>query len=906
MKQNVSRRDFVKFSAVTAAAAWQLSHSLGAQTPPTAKSARTFSKGGPTRLQWLEEKPALNPGTTWGLAWPRGAHKANASFAITDAKGKKLPLQTWPTAYWPDGSLKWTAHAIPAGEVSAGEYSVEPGATSKPRNPVKVIRDGDAIVLDNGMVRCVVPRRGDVFIQSLERNGKVTAKDGKLIGMVQGSPDINADVSEFQGKVQSVEIEQDGPVRGVVKITGQHVTEGDVSWLPFTLRVYLYAGGESIRVSHTFIYDGDEQKDFIRGLGVRFTVPMRDKPYDRHLRLTGEGEGLWAEAVQGITGLRRDPGKEVRQAQIDGKKLPPLSEWDERVTSRLQYVPQWGDVSLSQLSANGFQIRKRTKEGFGWIDVDQGHRASGVGYVGGASGGLAFGMRDFWELHPTQIDIRNAQTDAAEATLWMYSPDAPPMDIRFYHDTMGMEDYPEQLDALNITYEDYEPGFGTPHGVARTTDLTFWALDATPSRERMVDIAQATALPPVLTARPEDYLKAGVFGGLWSLPDRSNPAKAKIEDRLEWSIDYYRNQVEQRHWYGFWNYGDVMHTYDADRHVWRYDVGGFAWDNSELSPDLWLWFSFLRTGDRGTFRLAEAMTRHNRDVDIYHLGRFQGFGSRHNVQHWGCSAKQLRISTSVYRRFHYYLTGDERTGDVLEEVAQADRALAGLKATRKLPEQIPTPEGADAYIGVGTDWGSVAANWLTAWERSNDPKYRKWLENAMRTIGGMSIGFFNGGYGFNIKTKELIPPKNPEVGVSHLNAVFGLVEVCAELIQLIDVPEFKQAWLQYCELYNASPERQKEVLGTTLRGTSLKVAHSRLTAYAAAQEDDSQLAQRAWKEFHIHEWGPKPTIETHHIEGPNVLNPVDEAAWVSTNDSAQWGIAAIENLALVPDAISRS
>ena len=36
--------------------------------------------------------------------------------------------------------------------------------------------------------------------------------------------------------------------------------------------------------------------------------------------------------------------------------------------------------------------------------------------------------------------------------------------------------------------------------------------------------------------------------------------------------------------------------------------------------------------------------------------------------------------------------------------------------------------------------------------------------------------------------------------VSHLSAVFGLVEVCAELIALLDVPEFERAWLQYCEL----------------------------------------------------------------------------------------------------------
>ena len=87
-------------------------------------------------------------------------------------------------------------------------------------------------------------------------------------------------------------------------------------------------------------------------------------------------------------------------------------------------------------------------------------------------------------------------------------------------------------------------------------------------------------------------------------------AKRAVEDRLDWLFDFYRKQQEERRWYGYWNYGDVMHTYDADRHEWRYDVGGFAWDNSELSTDLWLWLYYLRTGRAEVFHFAEAMTRH--------------------------------------------------------------------------------------------------------------------------------------------------------------------------------------------------------------------------------------------------------------------------------------------------------
>jgi len=51
-----------------------------------------------------------------------------------------------------------------------------------------------------------------------------------------------------------------------------------------------------------------------------------------------------------------------------------------------------------------------------------------------------------------------------------------------------------------------------------------------------------------------------------------------------------------------------MHSYDAARHEWRYDIGGFAWDNTELSTDIWLWYSFLRTGRADIFKMAEAMT----------------------------------------------------------------------------------------------------------------------------------------------------------------------------------------------------------------------------------------------------------------------------------------------------------
>ncbi|MDQ8184024.1 hypothetical protein [Pelagicoccus sp. SDUM812002] len=899
----MNRRDFLVKSAFAAAIPIAVSATqLQSSTRTPAKKAPTGARS----ISWLDgDAPRVQSGSMWGLPWPQGELFKNEPVKLENDSGKSIPVQTWATAFWPDGSVKWTAHAIPAHVAATQTLFISKGAPATPESPVQITDRGAYIVADTGVIRCIVPVSGDHVFTSIERNGIAIAENARLIGYRQDSVDESFETTPvrepFQGITESVTVEQTGPVRAVLHIKGKHRTASGREWLPYSMRISFFAGGESAQISHSFIYDGDESKDFIKGLGLRFDVPMRDEMHNRHVRFAGQDSGLWAESVRGLTGLRRNPGEEVKKAQIDGRPTPPISEWSPRVSDRIRFIPTWGDFTLSQPSANGFTVRKRTKVGHGWIDADQGGRAAGTAYVGGTSGGVLFGMRDFWKLHPTQLDIRNANTELAQATIWIWSPESPAMDIRFYHDGLGMDTYEEQYDGgLEITYEDYEPGFGTPHGVARTSDFSIFALGTTPSREDTVSLAHSVSEPPLLTATPNDFLDSGVFGSLWSLPDRSSRSKAEIEDRLDWSVQYYQSQVDQRHWYGFWNYGDVMHTYDSDRQMWRYDIGGYAWDNSELSPDLWLWYSFLRTGRRDEFRLAEAMTRHNRDVDIYHLGQWAGLGTRHNVQHWGCSAKQLRISTSAYRRFHYFLTGDERTGDVLNEVTEADTQLANLVPTRKLKGRSATPTA--TRIGVGTDFGSAAANWLTAWERTGDPKYKAWLEDAMKTIGAQELGFFAGDFGYDPVTKKLLPPEDPRASVSHLSAVFGLVEICAELIELIDVPAFKNAWIQYCTLYNASEEEQAAQLGHSLRGGSLEQAHSRLTAYAANSTGNSKLAKRAWEEFEK-EWGGKKTIGSERIEGPTTLNPVDVAEWVSTNDSSQWGLAAIQNLALVPDAL---
>jgi hypothetical protein len=858
-------------------------------------------------LSWLDSRPStLTTGTTWGMPWPQGKVRPNQNFELS-SDNNKLSLQSWPLAYWPDGSIKWSAHACTGLSANDTVLAIRPTKTqlSGQQSAIKVTDNDKQITISNNEIAYTLEKTGTTIISSIKKHGRIVAQNAQLVVNIQNAPDNDGSdslfLSHFNGTIDSTTIEQSGPVRAVVRVNGKHASAEGKKLLPFVLRFYFYAGDQAMKMSHTFIYDADENNQFINGIGITFDMPMDDAPYNRFVRFVGDNGGVFSEAVQGLTGLRRDAGASAKQAQIDGKQASDINSY---VADRLNYVPSYGDYTLHQPSPDGFTIAKRTKKGYGWISAAKGTRASGTVYLGSSGGGLALGLRNFWQKYPTQIDIRDAASPLAKITMWLWAPNSPAMDLRFYHDGMGQDTYEKQWDGLEMTYEDYEKGYGSPMGVALTSELTCCFTDSTPSAETLVDFANNTNTPPLLTCNNQYLQSCQVFGKIWDVKDTVSAFRASIEKKLDSYFDYYQQQIVQHKWYGFWDYGDVMHTYDANKHMWRYDVGGFAWDNSELSTDIWLWYYYLHSARPQAFRMAEAMSRHTGEVDVHHIGPYAPLGSRHNVMHWGCSAKQMRISTAANRRFLYYLTADERIGDLLSEQVNAYKTLQQVQPMRKRKEGEHPLDSDPNYINMsfGTDWGAVAAAWFTQWERTGDKAIKQKLMNSMATIAAQPKGFFTGSGHMEITTGKFVKSQSTQASASHLNAVFGLFEICAELNESLPNKAFKDAWLQYCTLYNATPDEQKRVLGNELGKNALQQSHSRLTAYAAKTLNNKQLAKRAWNEFlddTTMQLQKFPKVET--VLPPKVLNPVVEAKGISTNATAQWGLSAIQCLFLLRD-----
>ncbi|MBW8816898.1 MAG: Tat pathway signal sequence domain protein, partial [Streptomyces sp.] len=194
----IPRRSILKAAAVAGAAA-QFSWALGAKDAQAAPRAAEADDS-PVTLDWLEDGGlGAAPGSTVGVPWPKGVYQEGQKFAVQDADGKAVPVQSWPIAYWPDGSLKWTAHAVSSGN---GKLSLSAGDAAVPDKKVTVDKSGGTITVSTGVITAKIGKSGATLIKSVTRGSTEIAKNGRLVLIRQ--PEIE---DEDQGTVRTERFE---------------------------------------------------------------------------------------------------------------------------------------------------------------------------------------------------------------------------------------------------------------------------------------------------------------------------------------------------------------------------------------------------------------------------------------------------------------------------------------------------------------------------------------------------------------------------------------------------------------------------------------------------------------------------------------------------------------------------
>lgn len=865
---------------------------------------------------------------TWGAPWKKGCVKPEDGYSLTDEQGNTIPVQSSVSAYWQDGSVKWSRHTakLPEnlssvilraeneqGECSpcsprgahadvAADFPARPCALKA--SPALVEEQNDGFFINGEQVQAFVPKTGEHIIEKLMTDRRLTAEYGYLTLILEERSEggFTRQVP-YTGVIKEASAEENGSEKAVICLRGSHRNkESGREVLPFILRVTFYRESGRVHFTHTFLYDGDENRDFLKGLGVRFVCPLAGGAYNRHVKFASE-YGCFHESMKMLLAWRPRVPAELYERQMAGENLI-LSQMEETLREGVKQafgnMPTWSNYHICQDSAEHFSIRKRTKyENCCYLDCLHGKRAKGAAAVAGEDGGIAVALRDFWQKYPSGIWIDKADADCAEVTVWLWTPDAEAMDYRHYDITGYSQSY----------YEGFDEFGADPYGIGNTNELELMGFSGSilPDGE-LLSWNQSVQKPIVLCASPSVYHAAGVFGR-WSLPDYSTPFSRFVEDQLDRAADFYKEEIEARGFYGFYNYGDVMHTYDKARHCWRYDMGGYAWQNTELVPTLWLWYAYLRSGREDIFSLAEAMSRHCSEVDMYHLGKYKGIGSRHNVRHWGCPCKEARIGMAGHHRFYYYLTGDNRMGDIFNDDKDADFALLEIDPLRFFYDRDSMEYSTHARSGP--DWSSFCSNWMTEWERRQNTEYRDKIKTGIEDLKHMPLQLISGSdFEYDPHTSRLRYIGERSTGGCHLQICMGAAQVWIELAGLLEDEEWTKMLADFGRFYLLPPEKQHEVSGGLFgeRRATFPYMATAMTAFGAEYYQDENLAHWSWRYLMdaLFEAGGREGFAPRYLENTANQKLLKEIPWISTNFAAQWCLNAIMALELIGKYMPRT
>ncbi len=623
-----------------------------------------------------------------GVPFPRGALSDADNVRLVDSAGNELPLQTLVTARWSRfGAVKWMLCDFTI-DLDGGprqlflEYG--PDISRRESPPMSVVEGDGFPDLDAGRIR--VADGAVQFARSPQLPHEVVLSPAALSGaFVQ-----RGDGRRYQMLATTPGVvEQSGPVKTLVRRTGWYVDvdSGD-RFCQFVTRTIFYRDSPLVRIFHTWIFTGDGNADTIPEMGWRFdtaAAPQQD------VILSAFEDGAW----------------------LDSRML-------------VQY-----DFD-SYLLSDGSQI--------------EGGRAPGVLGLTVNDTRLVFGVRDFWQNFPSELEI-----DDDGFTFYNWPRHNPPATferpvhrddafrLRFAHEGEALSfalpyEYTEDEiwreatrngAVAELHWSRHRPETANAQGIARTEEMfLYFGAAGSQSDSNTTAIMQGLndqTLRAVVD--PVWVVATGVFGPVHP----RDPARFPEEERIyELVVKAPALWVERLGFYGMWVHGDYP-TWSMSleqRTVSNYRTLRKGHHDYPLK-----WLPYARSGDPELLKLAENATRQMSDANFNHYAsadidaavgpdhfRAQGWWDRSLVP-WagrlGTTTRNYAVD-SDYLWHAWYMTGYDRARDVallFGELTQHDFRL----------------------VGGGRSPQAILTSYLDMYEATFDP----WFLNAAHEVARM-------------------------------------------------------------------------------------------------------------------------------------------------------------------------
>ena len=539
---------------------------------------------------------------TSGTPLPQG-FEDNVGNLRLESGGKVLNAQIRPINRWPDGTLRWiqadfvtslaAGDEIPLVLVRAPGKEIKSNLTSD---------EGDeAITVTNGLIRATVKKSGFNVLDRLElvSNGQALIESHRegLSAVIDGNEYSSVNDKDCRVKVESVT-----PLRVVVKAEGALKNSGGEKILDYICRLYFYENTPIVRMVYSIEYRNADIEDKVTIQSLDLEMPLKEK--DRFV-IGREG--------QDVEGYFPAAGKAWVFAPSSG-----------------EYV--FGGAASHGKSGNA---KEEKSDRLGWIGT------------GSSRGAVAVGLRAFWQMYPSGLEISEDGLKIA-----MISGRAE----------NGVELYP---------------------GTARTNYIRLAFLDSFDSA-KLRSAAASCQKPLLVTADPSHYCRGSEAVG--KIIERSarpgNDVNAEIIEHLNDEFD----KGLQEMWkfvdgrekngvtvegYGFLEWGEGMH------HIWEYGIDdpyNISWDGHYYDLPHMCLTEFLRSGNFSWYDYSLSRAWNQMDVHVTHFepDNFYNGSNRYCPprEHVRMDEGNIYVSNTTNHHKtqglfeHYYLTGDDRMLDV--------------------------------------------------------------------------------------------------------------------------------------------------------------------------------------------------------------------------------------------------
>jgi hypothetical protein len=688
---------------------------------------------------------------TFGVPFAEGAFPAGSHLRAVTADGRAIPVQTSVMANWKKDlrDVKWLLADIQADPAVDGEtvfLEYPAAAPAAPADPQVTTRDRDGILtIDTGALRLKLRTNYERWrhrendspfagcqIKTLEGWRDVWQGPGILLYMKDQHGNLYT--SSQICPAPRVSIEESGPLRVCVLITGHLMSAQGVRFCPYKLRIHLYAGKADLRIFHTFIFDQDPTRIELAAIGLKVLVKTGDGAV---AAVGGEGEAAYAN-----------------------RKFTTLSvvQTDDRTHS-------------AKLDGRPFRA---------------GGKAGGWASLSGPEASVAAGIRDFWQeypkgfqVEPDGIDVRVWPEDAPKPLSFLTPFDEPPINfngtrdeaeikrllaehptaplaLRTFHteDVKWIEDIVDRLaPGRAASYNDFLGSF-TGIGAAKTTEIVLRFAGGPLSNADAAAFGATVQEPLAGIVDPHYLCGTNVFGPF--LP-AGHPEFAELDRDLtafhEW---IHVRSTERCRRYGMFMHGHMINAHspgcpdavlnafintDEPEKALRH-VGPFG--NEALDMVLAVWGQFLRTGDRHHLRQAQLASRATADTSFVHVfpGHEENVGCihYHGPHVWSNALNRSHSETGSFA-VDYYVTGNRRLREIALEAAD------GLVDNKLEPCGIITSFATITREFLGPLQILIAAYQMTWHEKYGTPAERSlnWLLRTVRTPGFFPSDVFTRG-----------------------------------------------------------------------------------------------------------------------------------------------------------------